>query len=83
MVLLEKTNALLERELSEKNSQIAAMNERLRESNVLMKELQQRLALPSGKPVNAQTRSEPLDVSNSAGDSKKPKKGFFRKIFGA
>ena len=83
VVLLEKTNALLERELSEKNSQIAAMNERLRESNVLMKELQQRLALPSGKPVDAQTRSEPLDVSNSAGDSKKPKKGFFRKIFGA
>lgn len=78
VVLLEKTNALLERELSEKNGQIAAMNERLRESNVLMKELQQRLALPGGRPVDAQTRSEPLDGSTSAGENPPPKKRRFR-----
>lgn len=48
VAVLEKSILVLERELNEKNSQIAAMNERLRESNVLMKDLQSRLALPAG-----------------------------------
>ena len=47
--VLEKSISMLERELAEKNNQIGAMNERLRESNILMKDLQQRLALPAPK----------------------------------
>ena len=47
VTVLEKSIAMLERELAEKNSQIAAMNDRLRESNILMKDLQGRLALPA------------------------------------
>lgn len=46
---LEKSIAVLERELDQKNSQITAMNERLRESNILMKDLQARWALPAPK----------------------------------
>jgi uncharacterized coiled-coil protein SlyX len=52
VTVLEKSIAMLERELGEKNSQIAAMNDRLRESNILMKDLQDRLALPSGKAAH-------------------------------
>jgi hypothetical protein len=36
------------RRIPEKKSQISAMNERLRESNFLMKDLQRRVALPPG-----------------------------------
>lgn len=50
--VLEKSISMLERELSEKNNQIAAMNERMRESNILMKDLQQRLALPAAKSAD-------------------------------
>ena len=58
VTVLEKSIAMLERELSEKNNQIAAMNERLRESNILMKDLQQRLALPAAKSNDGQVVEE-------------------------
>jgi hypothetical protein len=47
--VLEKSISMLERELAEKNNQIGAMSERLSESNILMKNLQQLLALPAPK----------------------------------
>jgi hypothetical protein len=80
VAVLEKSVAILERELNEKNSQIAAMNERLRESNILMKDLQLRVALPPGKEA-----SSPADVSPSEprkADGKKPaNKNPFRWLF--
>jgi hypothetical protein len=58
VTVLEKSIAILERELAEKNNQIAAMNDRLRESNILMKDLQERVALPAPKPATTQTVAE-------------------------
>lgn len=58
ITVLEKSIALLERELGEKNTQMAAMNERLRESNILMKDLQARLALPAANPQDATITTE-------------------------
>ena len=58
VTVLEKSIAMLERELSEKNNQIAAMNERMRESNILMKDLQQRMALPAAKSNDGQVVEE-------------------------
>lgn len=48
----------LEVQLDRKDEQISNLNERMRESNVLMRELQQRLALPSPKPVAAEHQVE-------------------------
>ena len=85
VAVLEKSVSMLERELAEKNGQIAAMNERLRESNVLLKDLQQRVALP---PPPAQpaplvdAAQRPIDVTpQSVGEPAKPKKRSFW-IFG-
>ena len=87
VTVLEKSVAMLERELTEKNTQIAAMNERLRESNILMKDLQQRVALPAAKT----TGTQPLDYRRpdsavetpSTGESPQPKKRRFGWLFGA
>jgi hypothetical protein len=87
VTVLEKSVAILERELAEKNTQIAAMNERLRESNILMKELQQYVALPSGKPSGTQPvedrRPDAAAETPSAEESAKPKKRRFWWLFGA
>ena len=77
VAVLEKSIAMLERELNEKNSQINAMNERLRESNILMKDLQARLALPSGKP----TAVEEAGVAAAAESSPKPESDPKKKHF--
>jgi uncharacterized coiled-coil protein SlyX len=71
VTVLEKSIAILERELAEKNSQIAAMNDRLRESNILMKDLQDRLALPAPKPAATQAVGE--------ADAKPPKESHAQK----
>jgi hypothetical protein len=87
VAVLEKSLSILERELSEKNTQIAAMNQRLQESNILMKDLQQRLALPSGRPAEAPvTDAVERDAAASqaaAGEMPKPRKRRFGWFFGA
>ena len=81
VAVLEKSVAILERELNEKNSQIAAMNERLRESNILMKDLQLRVALPPGKDAPAATDVPSSDTAKT--DEKKPQnKRLFSWLFG-
>ena len=87
VAVLEKTVTMLESELKEKNNQITAMNDRLRESNILMKDLQQRIALPPGKTGGSQTvdGSRPDSGANSSmeGGSAPPKKRPFSWLFGA
>ena len=86
VAVLEKTVTMLENELKEKNNQITAMNDRLRESNILMKDLQQRIALPPGKTTESQTvdGSRPESASNprTEGERTQPKKRPFRWLFG-
>ena len=48
----------LETQLDRKDDQIANLNERMRESNVLMRELQQRLAIAPPKPVTPDSAVE-------------------------
>ncbi len=48
----------LEKQLDRKDDQIASLNERMRESNVLMRELQQRLAIAPPKPATAEAFME-------------------------
>jgi hypothetical protein len=88
VVVLEKTVAMLENELKEKNNQINAMNERLREGNILMADLQKRLTLPAGKgsdvPTQAESRPDATvrtDTKNAeaASSSKFPFAWLFRK----
>ena len=76
VAVLEKSVAMLERELAEKNNQIAAYNERLRESNILMKDLQQRLALPAPKPEADSVEASPTEPTKK---SRRP----FGWLFGA
>ncbi len=93
VTVLEKSIAMLERELSEKNNQIAAMNERMRESNILMKDLHQRLALPAAKSSEGQIVDErrPPSAGNSKTSSAsregssietQPRKSRFGWLFG-
>ena len=49
VTVFEKSIAMLERVLPEKNNQIAAMNDRLRESNILMKDLRHGLPFGTGE----------------------------------
>ena len=82
VAVLEKSVAILERELNEKNSQIAAMNERLRESNILMKDLQLRVALPPAKEVPP-TTTEVTGTEREQTEANKPtSKRPFRWLFG-
>ena len=53
----------LEKQLDRKDDQIASLNERMRESNVLMRELQQRLAIAAPKPVVSEAFVEQQDLS--------------------
>jgi hypothetical protein len=86
VAVLEKSVAMLERELGEKNGQIAAMNDRLRESNILLKDLQQRVALPPGPSAGTQTVEQgpkPTAVTaETVGEGAKPKKRAFAWLFG-
>lgn len=75
--VLEKTVAMFEKELNEKNAQIAALNERLRESNYLQQDLQARLALPPAKP-----REMPVDAETTRTESKKTTRIPFGWLFG-
>lgn len=84
----------LEVQLDRKDEQISNLNERMRESNVLMRELQQRLALPMPKPPVPEpvTESKPVStrpatkppvktVSKPQPKPAKQKRGFFGKLF--
>ena len=93
MTVLEKSIAMLEHELSEKNNQIAAMNERMRESNILMKDLHQRLALPAAKSSEGQiiderrtSSAENSKTSSTSRDNSpiemQPRKSRFGWLFG-
>lgn len=90
VAVLEKSISMLERELNEKNSQIAAMNERMRESNILMKDLQQRLALPAAKAADdsvveaARTADVPATpVTSTEPTPSSSRKSRFGWLFGA
>ena len=97
--------AMLRRELDIKNQQITqqselikgqmelinGLSERLREGNVMMHSLQQRLALPDGRARATVDSAEakrptpatpPEKSSKVAGKTNKPKKNFLSRIFG-
>lgn len=61
---LETQNTLLVSQLDRKDGQISNLNERMRESNILMKELQQRLAITAPAPAppvqDAKTKTETI-----------------------
>ncbi len=63
----------LETQLDRKDDQISNLNERMRESNILMKELQQRLAIAA--PAPQPSRSEVMDAEQGIETPKtKPQK---------
>lgn len=93
--------AMLRRELDIKNQQITqqaeiiakqmelvtGLGERLREGNLLLANLQQRLALPpardasTSEPLKTKRSPQPEKGSNIPAKTTKPKKGFFSRIF--
>ncbi len=82
VAVLEKSLAILERELTEKNNQIKALNERLHESNVLQKDLQLRLASPAGKEVSPQATDVSHGEPEKKEEKKPPRMRPFRWLFG-
>ena len=62
----------LEKQLDRKDDQIASLNERMRESNVLMRELQQRLAIAPPKPATAEAFVESSERTESVTPSPAP-----------
>ncbi len=56
----------LEKQLDRKDDQIASLNERMRESNVLMRELQQRLAIAAPQPVASEAFVEQKNSTDAA-----------------
>lgn len=67
----------LEKQLDRKDEQIANLNERQRETNILMKELQQRLALAPPVP---KTLSDAAPVEPSS--KTPPRPGILRRLLG-
>ncbi len=63
----------LEKQLDRKDDQIISLNERMRESNVLMRELQQRLVIAAPKPAAAESFVESNDRTESVMPSPSPK----------
>ena len=61
----------LETQLDRKDEQIASLNERMRESNILMKELQQRLAITA--PAASSTPAEVVDTPKQGSEARKSK----------
>lgn len=61
----------LEKQLDRKDDQIASLNVRMRESNVLMRELQQRLAIAA--PAASESFVDSAGPSNGARPSPVPK----------
>lgn len=83
----------LEKQLDRKDEQIANSNDRLRESNVLMHELQKRLALASPQPApsnpiveSVATPAKPAKQSVAQSKKKKPplapNRGILARLFG-
>lgn len=82
----------LEKQLDRKDDQIASLNERMRESNVLMRELQQRLAIAAPKPAadafvesSNQTRTVPASPAVAKPRPRSPKilkrRGVWSRLF--
>lgn len=63
----------LEKQLDRKDDQIASLNVRMRESNVLMRELQQRLAIAAPAPAASESFVDSAGPSNGARPSPVPK----------
>jgi hypothetical protein len=68
----------LEKQLDRKDEQIANLNERQRETNVLMRELQQRLAL--APPAASATRGGETPARAGQDVQRPPKKGRLRRL---
>ena len=75
--------------ISKQMELISGLSERLREGNVLMGSLQQRLALPEARganqTINAETKRTPSTEpkkGSTAAKTAKPKKGFLSRLFG-
>jgi hypothetical protein len=83
----EKVTAELFSQLRVKDEQIAALNERLRESNVLMQSLQKQLPEPAGKTVplvGAVKPATPKRSEKGFGSSPKSKRrSWVRRLFAA
>lgn len=87
VTVLEKTVAVLQEELIEKNRQIAAFQERQREQNLLMKNLHEQLALAAPASHRSPSTEAVIDSreSNVTGQAKAPtkpeKKSFWQREF--
>jgi hypothetical protein len=79
VALMQRVTAQLTEQLKVKDEQIAALNDRLRESNVLMASLQQQLPEPKKVPVGAVTAGNP--PAKQQGSAKSKKKGWFSSMF--
>ncbi len=64
----------LEKQLDRKDDQIASLNDRMRESNVLMRELQQRLAIAAPQPANPNSFVESGNQTQNVTSSPQPAK---------
>lgn len=64
----------LEKQLDRKDEQIASLNDRMRESNVLMRELQQRLAITAPKPATSETVVDSADAPTNTPSKPAPTK---------
>lgn len=89
VAVLEKSIAMLETELREKNQQIAQFQERQREFNVLLRSVNEQLALaaaPKAAPVPEPTIEivpTKAPAAKKAAAAPKPKKKGFWSIFGS
>ncbi|MCA9078026.1 MAG: hypothetical protein KDA93_23555 [Planctomycetaceae bacterium] len=85
--LLKDSNQLLKSELDEKNRQIANFQERQRETNILLKDFQQRLAIagPKAESEEGTVTVEPQQQQAIRGTEKPEKKSssnrFFKRLF--
>jgi hypothetical protein len=86
----------LEKQLDRKDEQIASLNDRMRESNVLMRELQQRLAITAPKaatnetvvdsaetPANTPSKPASSKTSSTKTKAKAKKAGLWSRLFRA
>jgi hypothetical protein len=84
---LENQNQMLVTQLDRKDGQISNLNERMRESNILMKELQQRLAITAPAPEppvqDAETQSETIVTPVVAEEPKEKPKSTKKKTAAA
>jgi len=73
--LLKETTGILKEQLGKKDKQIEALNERQRETNIILNSLQSRLVLLE-KPKEKKAKPE-----NTPEVGEQEEKGFFKKLF--